>query len=1161
MRVTRRTAGVVLTSLVLSAAVAAQAHAAATPVIRLAGPVAGWHVASTQGDGANASVHLAADVTGLTAAELAAVSVRFAAKPSAGVRANIATDASAPYSVEWAPTAGTYDITAEVLDNAGTVTASTTTTGVTVSSSASSVHIGQPADGGLLGWYKASGASTGYVAVSGTRSTSGPRVDVSLGTAWNAAALGTAAALAGNQSWSLAAPFNPPTAPTGDTVTTTVPTWVTAAALDGSVTASDEAVPVSLYLQRVNAATTPTTVNGAKNADLPIAVTVTDQFGRPIVGLPVTGTGTGGTTTVTGASTDERGVAHLTASNTAAGTSTLTLSTKFGAAYDATADRQATTTLTTYTAVPTTLVLASAPIGPVLPAASYNSMVVTATLRDQHGNLLAGAAVNAKETVTRTTNGATTSKVWATGTGLAPTTDSQGRITLSHDTAVNGSGTDIFDLYLEQDGVAGRTSGDLRASSLSVQWATSLLTVDPCTVSACAGQLQVGTARTYTVREALGGVPSVGRALTLSVASGSGASFTAAQPGGTARTSATSATCTTNGSGACAFSVTGSVVQQAVVSISDTGPSGASGAAAATLTLSVRARPVAFTNVSSLSTTVIDPLGAATGSAARPGGALVYRATIRDVANLPIANSHVTVAVNHGYFTRNTGDGSAAFGKLTFVPAPVNGAIVAQPVNVGTTIDAVTDGSGVLTVTVALGRDEGLDLTGVVSVVPTFTADGSSVTAAALGSFTTDGSRLPATPAGIRDPMNRDALQPLVLTDSVTGHLLTGFVPITQTRSVLMWVRDSFGNLTRPANALSLSLSGVGALATTARVASYTNDLKPVVLSSTVAGNTSITASLSLPITTFTVSGAAVGAVARSTLQTSTVGPIQWYTPVVTIAGGAEYNVTRTPSMGAYAVGTGVTFALLARDQHQQPLKNLSVTIDRIGPGNVTPGHFTLTTDAEGKVSYALTGAAQGNVTVEFVVRSSGVELYRSLTRIGFDGAPTIAAPGSRNGTGPILISGVTRAGARVVLQKKEYGAAAFVRVGSTVAGSGGAYVLKPIAGRSATWRVTVDGVATSGTKYVRVFVNPTLTLTTTAGTLTARITTDPVAIRAVVSFYRVNADGTKTAMGSATTNSLGKATRTWTLPRGRTLTIIAFVNTVDGISGHWSKKVALRVR
>ncbi|MDQ1701567.1 MAG: hypothetical protein QOF57_819, partial [Frankiaceae bacterium] len=275
MRLTRRTTGVVLAALTLSGAVALPAHAA-TPTVRLAAPVASWHVASTQPDGTNSSVHLAADVTGLTAAELAVVSVRFAAKPTSGVRANLAVDSSAPFSTEWSPAPGTYDITAEVLDNAGTVTATTTTTGVTVSASASSVHIGSTAQGGLLGWYRASGAVTGYVAVGGTRSVNGPRVDVSLGTSWNASAVGTAPAASGSQSWVLAAPVNPASPPTGDTAGTTIATWVTAAAVDAGGTASDEAIPVSLYLQRITAATAPTSISGAKNADLAVPVVVTD---------------------------------------------------------------------------------------------------------------------------------------------------------------------------------------------------------------------------------------------------------------------------------------------------------------------------------------------------------------------------------------------------------------------------------------------------------------------------------------------------------------------------------------------------------------------------------------------------------------------------------------------------------------------------------------------------------------------------------------------------------------------------------------------------------------------------------------------------------------------------------------------------------------------
>jgi hypothetical protein len=129
---------------------------------------------------------------------------------------------------------------------------------------------------------------------------------------------------------------------------------------------------------------------------------------------------------VTGAITDATGTASVTVSNATASSSTVTLSTRYGASYDPTIDRQVTTTLSTYTGIPTSLVLSSAPAGPLLSPASYSAAVVTATLRDQFGTLLAGTAVNAQETVTRTTAGVVTTKVWASGTGLLGTTNAQG---------------------------------------------------------------------------------------------------------------------------------------------------------------------------------------------------------------------------------------------------------------------------------------------------------------------------------------------------------------------------------------------------------------------------------------------------------------------------------------------------------------------------------------------------------------------------------------------------------------------------------------------------------------------------------------------------------------------------------------------------------------
>jgi hypothetical protein len=1133
------------------------AHAV-TPTVRLAAPVVSWHSASTQYDGANSTVHLAADVTGLTAGELATVSVRFSAIPSGGVRTTIATDSTAPFSTEWAPSPGTYSVTAETLDSTGAVTATATTSGVTVSATASSVHVTAPGEGSLLGWYRPSGASAGFVSVAGSRSSNAPRVDVSLGTTWNAAAVGTSAA-GGTATWALAAPFAPATAPTGDTAGTTVDTWLTAAAVEGGATVSDEAIPVTLYLQRITAATGASSLSGAKNTDVPIAVTVTDQRGRPIVGLPVTGTATGGTTTVTGASTDANGVAQVTARNTAAGTSTVTLQTRYGAAYDATVDRTVTTTLSTYTAVPTSLALASAPAGPVLAATAFDAAAVTATLRDQYGNPMPATAVNAKETVTRTTNGATSVTNYGSGSGLASTTDAQGRLTLARTTSVNASGTDVYDAYLELDGVTGRSAGDIGAPSLTLQWATRLITVDPCTASGCVGQQQVGATTTYTVREALGATPSTGRTLALTI-TGVGASFPTTQPGTTTRTSATAATCVTDNSGACSFALVDATAETTTVSVADTGPSGTSGAPAAALTVSVRARSVALTAVAAATTTVLDPLGPPAGTAARPGGALVYRATLRDANGLPLGNTHASVSVDHGFLTRNTSDGSTAYGKLTFPSLPLNGVQVALPTSLGTTVDTVSDASGVITVTVALGRDAALDAHGFVSVTPTLAANGGTVSAGAIGTFTTDAARLPSAPAGLRDPLNRDAAQPLTLGEA-DGKLLTGYVPITQARKVTVFVRDAFGNLARPAGALSLTLTGVGSVASTARVASYLQDLKPIAVTATAAGTGTLTATAALPVTTFSVSGTTVGATATPSSVTATAGPLQWYLPLATTAAGATYQLGRTPLAAAYAVGSSVTFTLKALDQHQQPLKGLAVTVDRTGPASAAPGHFALATDANGGVAYALTGAAQGSVAVQFVATSGGIEVFRSLTAIAFDVRPTIAAPASRVGPGSVLVAGVTRPQATVTLRAKVYGATAYRTIASTTSDGSGRYAFSPSVSRQTRFLVAVDGAVASSVVVVSVSVRPALALTSTGGVLSVHLTTSPVAAHTTVNVYLVGAGGARQLLGTAVTDRKGTFVKGWSIARGRTVTVVVYVRSAVGITGNWSARVTTTVR
>jgi hypothetical protein len=64
----------------------------------------------------------------------------------------------------------------------------------------------------------------------------------------------------------------------------------------------------------------------------------------------------------------------------------------------------------------------------------------------------------------------------------------------------------------------------------------------------------------------------------------------------------------------------------------------------------------------------------------------------------------------------------------------------------------------------------------------------------------------------------------------------------------------------------------------------------------------------------------------------------------------------------------------------------------------------------------------------------------------------------------------------------------------------------------------------------------------------------------AAVSFYRVYADGSRHLIGTTTTDSLGHATGSWTYPTGRTITVVAAVHSIRGITGNWTATVAKRV-
>jgi hypothetical protein len=100
-----------------------------------------------------------------------------------------------------------------------------------------------------------------------------------------------------------------------------------------------------------------------------------------------------------------------------------------------------------------------------------------------------------------------------------------------------------------------------------------------------------------------------------------------------------------------------------------------------------------------------------------------------------------------------------------------------------------------------------------------------------------------------------------------------------------------------------------------------------------------------------------------------------------------------------------------------------------------------------------------------------------------------------------------------------------------------------------------------SATVSVRMRVKATLTLTSSGGKLTARIaSTSPVVRSALVTFYRVFSNGTRHVIGTAKTDSLGHATATFTYASGSTITVVAAVHDVSGVTGNWTTAVAKRV-
>jgi hypothetical protein len=206
------------------------------------------------------------------------------------------------------------------------------------------------------------------------------------------------------------------------------------------------------------------------------------------------------------------------------------------------------------------------------------------------------------------------------------------------------------------------------------------------------------------------------------------------------------------------------------------------------------------------------------------------------------------------------------------------------------------------------------------------------------------------------------------------------------------------------------------------------------------------------------------------------------------------------------------------------------------GAANVTATIDTVQPAAAG-ITVQCTGptAAAGTPVASFTAGNCSTT---AVVQIGLK--PTITASNIRVGTGSVTIAGVTNGGASVALL--QWSGTAYVQVATTTASASGAYSFTRTISQTTSYRVkspTATGLVSARyTAYVRYSV--ALSLSTTAGSVTAKATVNPKVGSVEIHFYRHNANGTFTYLGKAFTNASGVATKSFATTKGTSYTIAA---------------------
>ncbi|MDX6216463.1 MAG: hypothetical protein QOG99_2047, partial [Frankiales bacterium] len=685
-----------------------------------------------------------------------------------------------------------------------------------------------------------------------------------------------------------------------------------------------------------------------------------------------------------------------------------------------------TATLTSYTPAITSTVLAAAPAKSLYAGqteyttsnGTTGTPLVSLCTKDQNGNAFPNANssnLNVSDSRSVTTGGVTV--VTAPAVTVTPDPNNSGCFLLSHLASAGDFGSDTFNAFYNNNGVAGFQAGtsDVAAAPLVLKWATlSITKLDT--------QAQKGTNVTVGFK-VLGadGSPFVGRKVTLTNTRNSTGGFTATQPtGSTAPTfvgNAGTVIATTDANGVASATVSDTVAEQVTVTATDNVPTATAAdqiptGQTATATIDFRPLPVTLVSLTQTGATVTKPgAGAAvavTSTNVRPGDVATYTYHLAD-ANVPggtttapvLKNTSIALTLDHGFFTPDCTATNATepYAACTFDPAIADGAPAGNLKSLGATRTMVSNATGDITFNVAIGRDAAFDAAGSILAKLTGVANGGTVTSANV---------LPFNTAGVT-PINGGAIK---LVGATAADKLTGDVQDQQSTSsgtgtrFVVHLTDQFGNLiTLPASSVTLTTTGLGTLSSATSAGSFLS--APTVITadsnstSTTGESTTVTGTWQAPVTTFKATTVvAPGPPPTSTTTFATVAgtPVS-KTDAFTVnfykvdLANLAYSFGNTPNQSSYPVNTAVTTSATVKDQKGNPVQGLCVQFLRSGPndaagnsqngGSTGPcGQFTSTA---GKAGTTYSSGTPGTATVTVIVTDgSGNELSRGVVNTVF---------------------------------------------------------------------------------------------------------------------------------------------------------------------------------